>query len=371
MPIAGMTSSVWMETPSMRRLLRIVAWVSNCCWIYSEDVRAKRVTIYDIALAAEVSPSTVSRALSRPDEISAVTVARIRRISHELGYDRIGEETGFDRVQSNLVSVVTPDIGNPFQAQCVKSIQYTLSRHGYGTLIQNTFEHVLASEATRQSQRWNIDGVILLAPRISEPSIRKIADAMPLVTINRPIPGLNQVSTELAQPIIEAVCMLKDAGCRTVAYLSGPKSSWSNSSRSHAVAEACRRLDLEFKVYPYASPTLEGGFTSVGEFRAKPADAVVAFNDIAAIGFMAALDRAGIEVPGDVSVVGIDDILLSRFSNPPLATIRIPAVKIGEDAAKILVRSIRRKGIGVPDSVFEKAEFIPRGSIRQCSESNE
>ena len=108
---------------------------------------------------------------------------------------------------------------------------------------------------------------------------------------------------------------------------------------------------------------MENGFKAVQDFLRHPTDALFAFNDVMAIGFMAAAQRKGIHIPNDVKVVGFDDILMSAFTNPQLSTIRLPVEENARNAAELLLQRIRRHNIGAANTLAEQAMFINRGSI--------
>ena len=108
---------------------------------------------------------------------------------------------------------------------------------------------------------------------------------------------------------------------------------------------------------------MENGFKAVQDFLRHPTDALFAFNDVMAIGFMAAAQRKGIHIPNDVKVVGFDDILMSAFTNPQLSTIRLPVEENARNAAELLLQRLRRHNIGAASTLAAQAMLIDRGSI--------
>lgn len=331
----------------------------------------KKVTIYDIAKEAGVSPATVSRALSRPGLVSSVTIANVRSVAERLGYDmpkrirQLDDEAAatISAQRTGLVAVVAPDIANPFQSICIKVVQNVMAAHGYTVIVSDTMETMLAHKLLSTVWMQQIDGAVLIAPRTGEVELRKIADTMPLTIINRAVPGIDQVLSDSRNAVRQAMLSLQVAGVSTITYLAGPSSSWSDSNRHTLIVHEAQRLGMSVTQIRATQPTMENGFKAIGKFLRHPTDALFAFNDIMAIGFMAAAQRNDINIPADVKVIGFDDIPMSAFTNPTLSTIHLPVEQNARNAARLLLQRIRRFNTGEARTVMEQAMFIERGSI--------
>ncbi|MBT1164076.1 LacI family DNA-binding transcriptional regulator [Bifidobacterium felsineum] len=331
----------------------------------------KKVTIYDIAKEAGVSPATVSRALSRPGLVSSVTIANVRSVAERLGYDmpkKIRQlddsaSTTVSTQRTGLVAVVAPDIANPFQSTCIKVVQNVMASHGYTVIVSDTMENMLAHKLLSNVWMQQIDGAVLIAPRTGEAELRKIADTMPLAIINRSVPGIDQVLSDTRNAVRQAVLSLQVAGVSTITYLAGPSSSWSDSNRHSLIVHEAKRLGMSVTQIRATQPTMESGFKAIGKFLRHPTDALFAFNDIMAIGFMAAAQGNDIHIPADVKVIGFDDIPMSAFTNPTLSTIHLPVEQNAHNAAQLLLHRIRRSNMGGAQTVMEQAMFIERGSV--------
>lgn len=338
---------------------------------HNQPMKHKKVTIYDIAAAAEVSPATVSRALSRPGLVSPITIANVRAAAERLGYDmssRVRQLNESNNVavtnqRTGLAAVVAPDIANPFQSTCIKVIQGVLATHGYAVIVSDTMENMLAHKLLSNVWMQQIDGAVLIAPRTGEPELHKIADTMPLALVNRSVPGIYQALADIRHAVLQAMLSLHMAGVSTITYLAGPSSSWSDNNRHTLITQEARRLGISVTQIRAPHPTMENGFKAIQDFLRHPTDALFAFNDVMAIGFMAAAQRKGMRIPDDVKVVGFDDILVSTFTNPQLSTIRLPVEENARNAAEMLLQRIRRHNTDAPKTIAGQAMFIDRGSI--------
>ena len=324
----------------------------------------RRVTIRDVARQVGVSPSTVSRAFSRPGRVGAETARRIHEVSDALGYrtgavdmvDEPGRITG-------QVAIVVSDLGNPIFTDLVKSAQHECLRLGYGLLVIDSEESGAIERRSIELVRSHIDGVILGSSRRSDMANRKLAETIAMITINRPIRGIRSVIADTGPGLTEAVTDLSDLGHRDVAYICGPQNSWQEGIRWRVLVQLIGPLGMRLHRIASAAPTYEGGARCVDAVLAGPSTAVVAYNDLLALGLLSALHARGVNVPERLSVVGIDDIPASSLVRPALSTIRLPRGAVAAAAADKLIRSLHR--VINPDEfrpVYVRSHYIPRQS---------
>ncbi|KAA8817343.1 extracellular solute-binding protein [Bifidobacterium callitrichos] len=210
----------------------------------------------------------------------------------------------------------------------------------------------------------NVDGVALVSSRLSEPDIRRIMLVKPVILLNRTIPGLASVTVDVAGAIDDAARRLKESGHSSITYLAGPAGSWSNEYRRRSVRAAAFRYDMTYRVVRECDPNLSGGTKAVDQYLVRPTDAVFAFNDSLAAGFIAAARRAGLRIPEDVSVVGFDNIEMGSLITPTLSTIDMRGEDMAKAAADALTKATTHEAsVSRPEPISLDARFTARDSI--------
>ena len=326
----------------------------------------KAVTIRDIAQAAGVSASTVSRALSRPGRISADTAKRIRLIADELGYhvDPIEPYSAMGGEELNgMLAITVADISNPVFADYVKSAQHECLRKGFGLAVVDAEETGTIERAAMQLMHRHVDGFVLASSRASDATIRKLAEIKPVVSLNRPTRGIQSIVADPSQGLNEAIDHLAALGHRTITYLAGPASSWQDSLRWRTITSVGERHGMRLRRLPCPSPTRVGGRSAARTFVEHPTSAVIAYNDVMAIGFVAALKQLGVAVPAEVSVVGIDDLALGTIITPQLSSVQLPRRALAERAVDELVARLHHSTRAPSfEPVLYPSSFVDRES---------
>lgn len=297
-------------------------------------------TIHDVARAAGVSISTVSRALSRPDRVNGDTRQVVLRAADELGYQPSPQARSLLSGRSCTVMLVLPDVTNPFFFGLIRGVQRQAAAGGYSQAVVDTDESVETETTQLLAARKLVDGVVLAASRLDDTALARAAGRVPLVAINRSVEGVGSVVIDTPSAVREAVAHLAGLGHTSIAYLGGPTGSWSGDRRRRAVMAAARRLELRAVHLGNHPPTREGGTVATGAVRASGVTAVLAFNDLQAIGLLAGLAAAGVRVPADLSVVGCDDIFGADFCSPALTTLAAPVEQAGRLATTLLLEQL-------------------------------
>ncbi|MFH8250148.1 LacI family DNA-binding transcriptional regulator [Microbacterium sp. B2969] len=318
-------------------------------------------TIYDVAELAGVSPSTVSRALGKPGRISAPTEARIRAAAEQLSFRINPMARALHTGRTSTLALVVADITNPVVFDIVRGAESAASAGGYTLVIAESQESSDAEAEAVQRLLPSVDGIILATSRLESDVIRELAAQKPVVLINRAVDGVAAILPDVEEGVAALLTHLHDLGHRSIAFLSGPATSWVSAQRwEHLLEETERRGMGLVEIGPNA-PTIDGGREAFRRVRAAKVTAVVAFNDLIAIGLMQAMSSAGVRVPGQMSVAGFDDIFGSELIVPALTTVRSQLGLAGRRASSYLVSRLEDQDATSEEELLA-TELIVRGS---------
>lgn len=312
----------------------------------------RKVNIKDVAARADVHPSTVSRVMN-PETRSMVServAERVTRIAGEMGYTRSPLASGLRTGRSFTIGVIIPDLSNPMFPPIVRGIERTLEAEGYIAILADSDNSQKSERAIFDSMKSRrIDGLILATAHIEDPIVEDcIEEQLPVVLVNRTIDthDVSEVINNDELGIQLAVSHLIELGHKQIAFLGGPQNTSTGRDRSRAFRNLADNGQFELDPDLCASCTAfteAAGHTSMlGILDCnKPFSAVVAANDLLALGCYDALEERGMSCPGDVSVTGFNDMpFVDRFS-PPLTSLHIPHDELGVRAANLLLAEIR------------------------------
>lgn len=327
-------------------------------------------TIYDIAKLAGVNPSTVSRALSQPGRINAKTEERIHAAAKELNYRVNPIARALPTGRTSTLGLIVADITNPMIFGIVRGAEQAAAEAGYTLIVAESQESGEREATAIERVLPSVDGLVLATTRLADEQIREIAERKPTIVVNRELDGVTGVRPDVQLGIDQLVAHLEQLGHHALAYLSGPADSWINARRWEALLEAAPRHGMTIVEIGPGMPTLDGGSASLPRVVASGVSAVVAYNDLMAIGLMrAALDR-GMDVPSQLSIAGFDDIFGSDFTTPALTTVRAPLAEAGRRSVQLLlgrVRPSRGAAPDAPDNPVLPTELVVRGSTGVAS----
>jgi DNA-binding LacI/PurR family transcriptional regulator len=288
-----------------------------------------RPTIYDVAREAGVAASTVSRAYSRPGRVNAETARAIFAAAERIGY-RATKITGSVGRQTGAVALTVSDITNPFYGEIIKGAEQAARHAGYALLLSDTSESGQVERDIVERTLDLVEGVVLGSSRMSDSAIRMIAKQKPLVLLNRQITETSCIVGDNPRGVRRAVEHLGTLGHTTITYVAGPAASWAEGKRWRALRETGHELELRIRrIGPDDDPTMLTGFNTARRIVEEGATAVLAYNDALAIGIIKGLKKLGVHVPGDVSVVGFDNVLLAEVVDPALTTVMAPMRRAG------------------------------------------
>ena len=328
------------------------AGYSGCLRDGSQEIKYRAIvsvpTLRDVAALAGVHPATASRALNPATKgmTSEDTAQRVLRAAEQLGYRPNAVARSLRTARSSSIGVVVPDLTNPLFPPIVRGIEGALAPHGYVLLIVNTDNNLVQEEQLVASLRSrSIDGLMLATARLRHPLLETLAAAdLPVVLVNRhredlPLPS---VVPDDAAGIRLAVAHLAQLGHRRIAHIAGPQDTSTGVARLRAFRAAAAEHGL---ARDDALVTCCGSWSEAGGARALrelldsgvPFSAVIAGNDMLALGCYDVLAERGIRCPADLSVVGFNDMPFVDKVAPALTTVHIPHHALGAEAARLLL----------------------------------
>ena len=331
-----------------------------------------RVTIREVAERVGVHPSTVSRVLNPTTRgrITPEIVAKVTAAANDLGYTPNQAARGLRTNRTRTIGVLIPDITNPLFPPIIRGIEDALGESGYSAIIGNTDNlAVRETEAVSTMRARQVDGLVLATARRDDPIVSQcVADGLPLVLVNRTADadGVSSIVNDDALGIALAVGHLKDLGHTKIAHIAGPLALSTGEARQRSFLEALQKEGLSPADCPVAETNAfseDEGLRTAAELFAKGPSftAIVAANDLIALGAYEAIADIGLRCPEDISVTGFNDMPFVDRLSPPLTTIRIPHYELGREAARRLVELIE-----TPDSSARattlRPELIVRGS---------
>lgn len=326
--------------------------------------RAKGVTISQVAEAAGVARSSVSRAFTRPDMLSPETVERIMKTAEGLGYVPNHTARALSTGRHGNIGLIVPDIANPFFPPMIQAAQLEADRSDFCIFLGNTEENPKQEDKLVGRFASQVEGLVLASPRLSDERIRAHASQLPLVLINRDLDGIPRVLIDSSSGVREAVEHLFKLGHSKIAYVSGPSTSWSNKQRRSAMRSAASSLGIAMEIVPAVLPSYKSGRNAVGAILATGATAAVAFDDLTAQGVLAGLAEKRICVPSDFSLIGCDDVL-GAVTYPALTSVSNRSMEAGRVAVSLLLDMLQSRAVRDVRYVLETHLVIRETTARQ------
>jgi LacI family transcriptional regulator len=329
-------------------------------------------TLRDVAQLAGVHPATASRALNPQTRplVNADTARKVLRAAESIGYQPNPIARSLKTAKTATVGLVIPDLTNPLFPPVVRGIEDVLTAVGYSAWIVNTDNDPGREERAVESLRSRqVEGLIMATARREHPLLVRLASmGMKMVLVNRRVDGLElpSVTSDDDAGIQMAVNHLAGLGHTRIAHLSGPQETSTGLARSRAFRHAVRDLGLD------DDPALvvDCGYWSEAEGAlglrklldaGVECTAIVAGNDLIALGCYDVFAERGMRCPDDMSVVGFNDMPFLDKMNPPLTTVSIPHYDLGSEAARLLLDTIDEPD-RLPRSVLLTPSLVVRAS---------
>jgi LacI family transcriptional regulator len=296
------------------------------------------VTIRDVARASGVHVSTVSRTFSAPHLVNAETRSRVRATAERLGYRPNRAARALITGRTHNIGLIVADIANPFFPPLIKAAEAQARQRDYHVFVADFNEDPLVEEQLVRALAKQVDGVLLCSPRVGNHVIEELRHEVPLVVVNRLVEGCPTVVMDVGQGARAAIEHLIGLGHRDLLLLAGPRGSWTSREIRRSAMATARSGGAALTVLGPNQPTEVAGRAAAEAVAASGASAVLAYNDLMAIGLLDGLHALGLRVPADLSVVGIDDITVSRLLRPKLTTVSNPTAAAGRTAVDMLLQ---------------------------------
>jgi LacI family transcriptional regulator len=332
------------------------------------------IRLKDLALHLNLSVSTISAALQSREDISEATRLRVFAAVKKFGYHPNSLARSLVTRKTNVLGVLVPDLSRSFFAEVLKGIDSVTSTAGYNLLVCNTEEN-----ASREEEMFSVllsnqvDGVLLAsAHEPSNTAWRKILMglAVPIVLIDRRLPGLNFVGGDDAGIGFQATRHLYDQGYRRIAHIAGPRTVTTAVGRLSGYRRALATLKLPSEddlVIESHYHEESGGREAMQRLLklASPPDAVFAASDPIAIGALQAALKAGLNLPADLGLIGVGNHRYGQFLKVPLSTLDQQRSQIGRLAANLLLELMQKKRAR-PKSILTEPKLVVRDSSNRA-----
>jgi len=327
------------------------------------------VSNLDVARAAGVSPTTVSHVLSGNRPVSEQSAARVRDAIERLGYRPHELARSLRTQRSHTLGLVVPDLTNPFNMQIARGLQQAVLGADYFVLVTDSLADTRSEHAIIERLSTRVDAVAFAGHYEHAEELRGVLDrGLPVVWLGgwqRAAEGLDTATTDDYGIGTHAAEHLISRGYRRIAFLATREESGPGHRRVQAYRDVCRAAGLPLvpEFVRHGDVTREAGVAGVRALleHRDPPDAIIATNDVVALGALTELQRQAVSIPGEMALMGIDDIDASSLTTPSLTTIPLNGREQGEAIGRLMLQRIAGE-VGPTDLVFPAAEVIQRDS---------
>jgi DNA-binding LacI/PurR family transcriptional regulator len=330
----------------------------------------RRPTIIDVAKIAGVSKSTVSRVIAGGGQgVSNKTKERVLHAITELGYVRDVVASSMRTARTHTIMLAIPDITNPFWPAVARGVQDIMDTQGYAVIFANsdwnkTREHTFLEMA--QSNR--IDGILINPVGVTHQDLKSLNIPVVLLGIHQGY-NFDMVGTNSREGATDALKHLISLGHHNIGLILGKRQGRGKDSRLPLYVEVLTNAGVTPKdnliaTVPFNQNGAHAGMKTLLSSDRQPT-AVFCENDILAIGAMQAIHSAGLRIPDDISITGMDNIFAASTTMPPLTTIAKPKYEIGSRAAKLVLERIEEQGLASSQKIIISCNLLIRGSTAQ------
>ena len=329
--------------------------------------------IKEVARHAGVSVSTVSNVLNRPLTVAPATRQRVLEAIAELGYVRNDSARQLRAGRSRTIAIVVMDLGNPFFTDVVRGAELAAEEHGSIVIVCNSGDD---AERERRHlellEEQRVQGILITPMHDGHPSALDslIRRGIPVVLVDRESGRSDHCSVAVHDVLggrLAAEHLLAQ-GHRRIAYVGGPMGIQQVADRHRGLADALAVAGAELSVFDTVALTSRAGRDAGERIADRPAGtrptAVFCANDLLALGVLQVMTMRGLDVPGDVAIVGYDDIEFAGSAAVPLSSIRQPRTQLGRAAAQLLLEELKEG----EDHRHRNVVFKPELVVRQSSE---
>lgn len=329
------------------------------------------VTLKKLSEICGISVSTVSKAINGQPDVNPETAERIRQVARDLGYHPNAAARSLKTNRSYNIGVLFEDhINHEYFALVLDSIRDAAMDFGYDiSFICNRIGEKKIS-FYRYAVYRNCDGVVIAQARFENPEVVELATSnLPIVVLDHVFPGRVSVMSENQQGMVEILRHVADKGHRKIAFIHGQDSSIVTQKRIGGFYKGCMEVGIqtseEYVVRAkYHSPEDSGLATKTLLSLPSPPTCILYPDDFSYLGGLAEIEKHGLSVPDDVSVVGYDGIYLSKFLRPQLTTYRQDVKTIGKVAVEKLIEQIKHPGKRHDEHITIKGMLQPGNSVK-------
>lgn len=328
------------------------------------------VTIRDVAKAAGVSATTVSRVFNHSELVNTKTQKHVRAVATQMGYRPNATAQSLSHGRTKALGVVVPAPHGEFFSEIIRGIDEVAQEAEHYLLISSVHYSVSESEAALNALRGRADGLLIMTTHVEAQK-----NVLTGAEIDVPVVFMNSAMEESSYDAFEienqsgayaATRHLIERGYSRIGIILGPPDSHDVRERIAGYRAALSEAGID----PDVQPVIEGDFTQASGYAAGQQildldpipDAFFSCNDYMAIGAMAALQEAGIRIPDDIAIAGFDDIPSARYTTPSLTTVRVPVYDLGRRAAERLITMIRTEGATSPCHRTLPSKLVVRSS---------
>lgn len=324
-----------------------------------------RITMDEIAKLAGVSKATVSRVLNDSEcGVGEQTRVRVKKIAEELGYSVEQTEKKKNVSFTRYIALILPDITNPFFADLAKSVEQSLRRKGYSLVLANTdFSEDNEAAQIRELMVKRLEGILLVPSGIRAREEHDLPRRyqIPMVLMDRKLEGISDIpgvySNNEYASVISCEHLIRK-GARDIVFISGPLNVSTSIERFEGYKAVLAQHSIPFRpeMCCHGSYTVESGYNAVLELERSGISysAILAANDLMALGALKAVREFGYRVPEDVQIIGFDNIEFSQYCEPSLSTMQQPTFDMGAKAVELLTGIIEKRDPVQPERLIPK-----------------
>jgi LacI family transcriptional regulator len=325
------------------------------------------VTIRDVADAAGVSATTVSRVFNHDHLVNSKTREQVLAVAQQMGYAPDATARSLSNGRTQSIGVILPAPHGEFFSELIRGLDEVAQEADHFLLIASSHYDPEEGASALESMAGRVDGLVVMTPRMRSGLLPQALDLdLPIVFINSEIGtgDFDRFSMENCAGARHVARHMIERGRSDIAVITGPPGSYDVERRLEGYRQALQAHEVP------EGRVVEGDFTQKSGYEAgrrivaldRRPDAVLACNDYMAIGAMLAFQEAGICVPEEIAVAGFDDITSARYANPPLTTVQVPVYDLGRRAGERLLRRVQAAVPPEPDHVRMSHELKVRAS---------
>lgn len=334
-----------------------------------------RVTIKDVANRAGVSKSTVSHVLNKTRAVEEATREKVLRAVEELGYRPSQVARSLISKRTKTAGLLISDVSNPFYPDVILGVEEIAFAEDYSIFLCNTnYDLERGLKLVQSLVDKSVDGILFMSSSMSLQMVQEaVENQIHAVVLDWEDYNLQELASTITinfeSGIQQAVRHLVEGGHQRIAHISGPLSLWTAQVRKNVFLKALEQngIDGQQAVIIEGDLRIEGGrkaFEQLYQLYPRPT-AVITANDLMALGVLWAARNAGLELPRDLSVIGLDDIDLASKVSPSLSTIALPRREIGKMAMQMLLEMIRQGREDQKSRVIVDTTFVLRQSTQR------